>query len=122
MNNLSKTSVLIGTFSLCCASVMADPAQQVEQAVMNGGRASGNAAASAGHSLSAMGQLASGVAATPMLASGAIAVSVGSAAVGAGGSLMNAANNPIGTPLPLTEETISIMPPNKALQKSTAKN
>ena len=57
-----------------------------------------------------------------MLASGAIAVGVGSAAVQAGGSLMNAATHPIGTPLPVTEETISVIPPNRALQQPAAKN
>ena len=114
--------MLICALGLCATSAIANPAQEIEQAVKAGGRASGNVAASAGHSLVATGQLASGVVATPLLASGAIAMGVGSASVQAGGSLMNAATKPIGTPLPVTEETISIIPPNTALQQPAAKN
>jgi len=101
---------------------MANPVEQLQKAVKSGGQVSSNAAASAGHSLAASGQLASGIVATPLLASGAIAVGVGNAAVQAGGSLMSAATSPIGTPLPVSEETISIIPPNKALQQPAAKN
>ena len=121
-NKLNSTAVLICILSLCANSAMANPAEQLQKAVKTGGQASSNAAASAGHSLAATGQLASGVVATPLLASGAIAVGLGSAAVQAGGSLMNAATHTIGTPLPVTEETISIIPPNRALQQPAAKN
>lgn len=122
MNKLNSTVALICFFSLCATTAMANPAEQLQKAVKAGGQASSHAAASAGHSLAATGQLTSGVVATPLLASGAIAVGVGSAAVQAGGSLMNAATHPIGTPLPVTEETVSIIPPNKALQQPAAKN
>ena len=122
MKKLNSTAVLICFFSLCAASAMANPAEQLQKAVKTGGQASSNVAASAGHSLAATGQLASGVVATPLLASGAIAVGVGSAALQAGGSLMSAASSPIGTPLPVTDETISIIPPNRALQQPAAKN
>lgn len=122
MNKLNPTAALIYVLSLCAASAMANPAEQLQKAVKNVGLASSNAAASAGHSLVATGQLASGVVATPLLASGAIAAGVGNAAVQAGGSLMSAATSPIGTPLPVTDETISIIAPNKALQQPAAKN
>jgi hypothetical protein len=122
MNKMNPAAVLIGILSLCATSAMANPAEQLQKAVKTGGQASGNAAASAGHSLVATGQLASGVVATPLLTSGAISVGVGSAALQAGGSLMNAATHPIGSPLPVTEETVSIIPPNKALQQPAAKN
>lgn len=122
MNKSNPTALLVCVLGLCAASAMANPAEQLQKAVKTGGQASSNAAASAGHSLAATGQLASGVVATPLLASGAIAVGVGSAAVQAGGSLMNAATHPIGTPLPVTEETVSIIPPNKALQQPATKN
>ncbi len=122
IKKLKTTSILLCTLGMYAASAIANPAEQLEHAVKAGGRASGNVAASAGHSLVATGQLASGVVATPLLASGAIAVGVGSAAVQAGGSLMNAATSPIGTPLPVTDETVSIIPPNKALQQPAAKN
>ena len=122
MNKLNPIPPLICVLGLCAASAMANPAEQLQKAVKTGGQASSNAAASAGHSLVATGQLASGVVATPLLASGAIAAGVGNAAVQAGGSLMSAATSPIGTPLPVTDETISIIAPNKALQQPAAKN
>ena len=122
MNKSNLTATVLCVLSLCAASAIANPADQMQKAVKTGGQAISNAAASAGHSLVATGQLASGVVATPLLASGAIAVGVGSAAVQAGGSLMNAATHPIGTPLPVTDETISIIAPNKALQQPAAKN
>jgi hypothetical protein len=122
MNKLGTTAVLVCVFNLCAPSAMSNPVEQLQKAVKSGGHASSNAAASAGHSLAASGQLASGIVATPLLASGAIAVGVGNVAVQAGGSLMSAATSPIGTPLPVSEETISIIPPNKALQQPAAKN
>ncbi len=122
MNHIKPTSMLACALVLCANSALANPAEQATHAIRAGGRASGNAAASAGHSLLATGQLASGVVATPLLASGAVAVGVGSAAAQAGGSLMNAVTSPIGTPLPVTDETVSILPPNKALQQPTTKN
>lgn len=122
MNKSNPTAAVLCVLSLCAASAIANPADQMQKAVKTGGQASSNAAASAGHSLVATGQLASGVVATPLLASGAIAVGVGSAAIQAGGSLMGAASSPIGTPLPVTDETISIIPPNKALQQPAVNN
>lgn len=120
--NKSTTSALACALALWACNALANPAEQTGQAVKAAGRASGNAAASVGHSLLATGQLASGVVATPLLASGAVATGVGSAATQAGGSLMNTASSPIGKPLPLTDETISIIPPNQALQKPATKN
>lgn len=101
---------------------LADPAEHIGQSVQAGGRASGNASASAGHSLAATGQLASGVVATPILASGVVAAGAGSAAAQAGGALMNSASRPMGTPLPVTDETVSILPPNQALKMPSKPN
>ncbi|PIT74196.1 hypothetical protein B9Z31_10180 [Limnohabitans sp. G3-2] len=60
--------------------------------------------------------MASGIIATPILASGLIALGAGGAAVQSGGALVDAASRSVGKPLPITDETISILPPNKALQ------
>lgn len=122
MNKSTTAVALISALGLCSASAMANPAEQLQKAVKTGGHASSKASASAGHSLVASGQLASGVVATPLLASGSIAVGVGSSAVQSGSSLINAATSPIGTPLRVTEETVSIIPPNKALQQPATKN
>ena len=116
-------AVLTCYLSLWTVSAAADPVKHAEHAVQASGRASGNASASAGHSLAATGQLASGVIATPILASGIVTVSIGSAAKQVGGSVMDSASRPIGKSLPITDETVSILPPNKALhQPTTPKN
>lgn len=122
MKQVTATSMTACALVLWASNALANPAEQTTQAVRAAVKASANAAASVGHSLAATGQLASGVVATPLLASGAVAVGIGSAAQQAGGSLMNAATSPIGTPLPVTDETVSILPPNKALQQPTNKN
>lgn len=122
MSKFKSTAALVCALSLYGLNAMANPAEQLQKAVNSSGQAGSQAAGSAMHSLVAVGQLASGVVATPLLASGAISVGVGSAAVQAGGSLMSAATSPIGTPLPVTEETISIISPNRALQQPAAKN
>lgn len=122
MNKSKLASIMVPTLSLWASTTLANPADHAERAAQASGRASANTSASVGHSLAATGQLTSGVIATPMLASGTLAVSAGSAAVQAGGSLMDAASRPIGKPLPVADETISILPPNKALQKPAAGN
>lgn len=108
------------THLLCCglllssAGVFANPLEQAEKAVNASVGASTNASASVGHALAATGQLTSGVLAVPVLAVGALAAGVGGASVQAGGALMEAST--IGKPLPIASETISIAPPNKALE------
>lgn len=115
-------------FAMACglwwlsAWAAANPADHAGQAIKSGLRASGNAITSVGHSLAATGQLASGVIATPILASGVVAAGVGSAATHVGSALMGAATQPIGTPLPVSDETISVMAPNKALQTPQSPN
>lgn len=120
MNTATIARTALCALSVWTSVASANPAEHAEKAVQAGGRASGNASASAGHSLAATGQLTSGVIATPIMASGAIAAGAGSAAMQAGGALMDSARRPISTPLPVTDETISILPPNKALQKPAA--
>ena len=124
MNRLTPKSLasclLWGALAVCVGGAQASPAENAQQAVKAGGRASGNASASAAHSLVATGQLVSGVLAVPVLASGASAVGAGGSAVRAGASLMDAASRPIGAPLPITDETLSIVPPDQALRRQTA--
>ncbi len=121
MNQLAPKSLvcclLLGAFAVWAAQAQANPAENAQQAVKAGGRASANASASAAHSLVATGQLVSGLVAVPMLASGTAVVGVGGSAVQAGASLMDAASRPIGAPLPITDETLSIVAPDQALRR-----
>lgn len=87
------------------------------------GQASGHAAqsgshasASAGHSIAASGQVTSAASAIPLSIGGA-ALSVGGAvSMGAANDSARAATSPAGTSLPITDEIITVMPPNEALK------
>jgi hypothetical protein len=107
MTITSLSKLCVSVLTLWALNATATPAQHAQQSVQAGGRASGNSVASAGHSLAATGQLVSGVVAVPFLASGTVAL---------GAASMNAASRPAAAPLPLTDETISILPPSSAAQ------
>ena len=106
---------------LCAAPALANPAEHAERAVQTGTNASGNASASAGHSLAASGQVTSAVLAVPLMAAGVVATGVGSVAAQSGQGLMDAASRPIGEPLPVTQENLSVMSPDMALRKPVQK-
>lgn len=88
------------------------------------GQASGNAlesgahgSASVGHSIAASGQVTSATSAIPLSIGGA-ALSVGGAvSMGAANDSARAAASTIGKPLEITDEVITIMPPNEALKE-----
>ena len=86
------------------------------KAVGNAGKASGNASASAAHSIAASGQVTSAIVAVPLSVGGAVLGSAGAVSAGAAHGSMKAASSPIGTPLVITDETITTMPPNEALK------
>ncbi len=89
------------------------------QAVKNGVAASGNASASAAHSVAASGQVTSAMSAVPLLLGGAVIGSAGVVSAAAGHDSMKAAMAPIGTPLQISDEAITVIPPNQALQSKT---
>lgn len=116
MSKSNLPIIMLPALLLWASATLANPADHAEKAVQAAGRASANASASVGHSLAATGQLASGMVVTPVLASGVLAVGAGSAAMHSGAASVQAATQPIGQPLPLTRETVSVLPPNQALQ------
>ena len=116
--NLIRNFFLLSVvFFFSTLTALADPVEHIEQAGRSGSQASANTSASVGHSIAASGQLTSGVIAMPLLASGVVALGAGSAALQAGDSMMDARDRPAGKALPITEETISIVAPDQALQK-----
>jgi len=86
------------------------------QAVKESAQASGNASASAAHSIVASGQVTSAASAVPLSVGGAVLGSAGAVSAGAANDSMKAATAPIGTPLEVTDESITTMPPNEALK------
>lgn len=91
------------------------------RAVSLSGQASAATSGSAAHSIAASGQVTSAAVAVPLSASGAVMGSAGAASARAAHDSMKAATAPIGTPLPVTDEAITIMPPNEALKTKEEK-
>lgn len=118
--SLNKAVFVVISLGLVQSLVLAQTAaDNAAQAVDNGVKGSGHASASAAHSIAASGQVTSGMLAVPLLASGAVAGSAGGASANAGAASLNAAGMPIGTPLVVTDEAITVMPPNQALKSKT---
>ncbi|MBP6008136.1 MAG: hypothetical protein KA740_10565 [Rhodoferax sp.] len=121
--SLKNTAAIVISLGLAQGAVLAQTAaDNAAQAVDNGVKGSGHASASAAHSIAASGQVTSGMMAVPLLASGAVAGSAGGASANAGATSLNAASMPIGTPLVVTDESITVMPPNQALKSKTEPN
>ncbi len=90
-----------------------------DRAVTHGSQASGHASGSAAHAIAGSGQAVSGAASVPFMASGAS----GAASAQVGEDLHDAATAPIGEPLKITDETITIgLPPDQALKTDTTDN
>lgn len=107
------TKVVIVCF-LLNLTVLAADSTHAEEAVKKSAQASGNASASAAHSIAATGQITSAASAIPLKVVG----SVGAVSAKAGESLSNIANAPIGTPLVITDEVITAGPPPSEAMKA----
>lgn len=101
---------------LATSAFAADPTHS-GQASANAAQSGSHASASAGHSIAASGQVTSAISAVPLAIGGLVSGAVGAASSQAARSSAQAATAPIGTPLEITDETITVMPPNEALKK-----
>lgn len=99
----------------CCNMAEADSSLS-GQAIKSSVNASLQASASFAHALAASGQATLAVSAIPF----AIGGSVGAVSGQIANDSMRAANTPIGTPLPITDEVLTIAPPNEALKNGDA--
>lgn len=111
---MMKTKMAIITLALLSTSVMqnANAASGSE----NFSQAINHSVQAVGYSVAGTAQLASGAVAVPLIAIG----SVGELSKAAGEDLMKTANAPIGTPLPVSDVTVSAGPaPDKAIQKGS---
>lgn len=91
----------------------------IDRAIQASGRASANLSISAAHSIAASGQAVSAIAAVPLLSAGVVSGASAAVSLDAANASVNAANAPIGTPLPITNEVITVIPPNEALKAKT---
>ena len=115
--NIIRSAFLI---ALSCSAHAADDTH-AGRATHLSGQASIAASGSAAHSIAASGQVTSAVSALPLSVGGAVLGSAGAVSAEAARDSMKAATAPIGTPLEITDEAITIMPPNEALKKKSDK-
>lgn len=107
--------LFIAMTTLLASTAMA--ANHSGQAAGHAAGSSAHASASAGHSVAASGQVTSAASAIPLSIGGA-ALSVGGAvSMGAAHDSARAAASPIGKPLTITDEIITVTPPNEALKR-----
>lgn len=113
---ISKILFLASLAFLAVNVAIADDNTHLGRAITDSGQASAATSGSAAHSIAASGQVTSAAVAVPLSVGGAVLGSAGVVSVGAAGESMKAATAPIGTPLVVTDEVITIMPPNEALK------
>lgn len=113
--------VVVATIGSAIADEHTHAGRAVKEALQSSGHASGSAA----HSIAASGQVTSAVLAVPLSVGGAVLGSAAAISTGAASDLTRAAKAPIGTPLKITDEVITSIPPNEALKaksKATPSN
>lgn len=115
MNHKPVRSAFFLCGVLCCCASWAD-AGFSGGPVGNSMQASAHASASAAHAIAASGQTVLAVSAVPLSIGGAVLTSAGQASTDMGNASMQAASAPIGTPLPITDEAITIVRPDIALR------
>jgi hypothetical protein len=117
MRNSLLVSCTLSLILVSASQITAGEDTHSGQAVRESVQTSGHASASAAHSIVASGQATSAVAAVPLSIGGAVLGSAGTVSGDAAHSLAKAAAAPIGTPLDITEESITTMPPDEALKR-----
>ncbi len=95
---------------------MAQPAANAGIAAQQGSQASALASGSAAHALAASGQVTLGASSVPLKASQGVAASAGAASGAAANASAQAASARPGAPLPVTDQTITIISPDQALK------
>lgn len=116
---LLRPWVIVATMVVVPVAGAQDPTH-VGQAANEAAQVSGHASASAAHSLAASGQVTSAVLAVPLGLAGELLGGSGAASAAAARDSMRAATTPIGTPLPITDEAITVLPPDEALRRRSA--
>lgn len=114
MTSLTKTLLTVSLLALASGATADDTLSGA--ASKEARKASAHGAASAAHGVAASGRATSAAAAVPLSVGGAALGSTGAASAAAARESRKAANAPIGTPLEVTNEAITVVPPNEALK------
>lgn len=114
-----KTNHALFILLAACLATSAHAADQTHlgASIGNSVQSGSHASASVGHSIAASGQVTSAASAIPLAIGGVVSGTAGAISGQAAHNSARAATAPIGTPLDITDETITIMPPNEALKK-----
>jgi hypothetical protein len=110
-----RSAALLAALAFLAGPALADESLS-GHAIRESIQASGHASAAVAHGLAASGRAVVGVSAVPLAIGGSVLGSAGGLSAAAAGESARAANAPIGTPLEITDETITVMPPNEALK------
>lgn len=104
---LLKIIAIVSTVTLIWSANSFASENHSGQAIRETGKSGSHASASVGHALAGSGQVTSAASAMPF----AIVGSAGAVSTKVSNELMEAATAPIGTPLEITEESITVGPP-----------
>lgn len=115
-----KSSYVLFALLTASTSVLAAGQNHSGQASANAAQSGSHASASAAHSIAASGQVTSALSAIPLAIGGLVSGTAGAVSGQAAHNSAQSAAAPIGTPLDITDETITVMPPNEALKKPEA--
>lgn len=114
---MNKTLFALATLLAATPALAAEPNTHAGKAVDHAAKSFSHASGSAAHSIAASGQVTSAASAIPL----SIGASVGAVSGQMAHGSMKAATAPIGTPLEITDEAITTMPPNEALKQKSDK-
>lgn len=112
----SNHYLLIALLVTSPASFAADQTHS-GQASANTVQSGSHASASVGHSIAASGMVTLVISAIPLVIGGVVSGTAGAVSNQSAHGTAHAATAPIGTPLEISNETITVMPPNEALKK-----
>lgn len=112
------TTIALSVFAFVVASPVsaADNQTHAGRAATLSGQASAATSGSAAHAIAASGQVTSAAIAVPLAVGGSALTSAGTASTASANASMDAATAPIGTPLPITDESMTSIPPDQALK------
>jgi hypothetical protein len=116
MYKFARISLATIVLFAAIGSAFAENETHAGRAVKESLQTSGHASGSAAHSIAASGQVTSGVLAVPLSVGGAVLSTAGAVSISAASNLMKTATAPIGTPLKITDEVITTIPPDQALK------
>lgn len=116
LSRAQRSRIVLACFAL--VSVSASAQDLAGQAFRASGRATSQASANTAQAVGASGRATLAVSAIPVAVGGSVLATAGQASAVAAQALVQGASVPPGTPLPVTEEVITVMPPAQALQQS----